>query len=975
MIFNGKISKAARLLSLLLLCLAGRSPAQDAVPAKVAPLLRQARALSKSGQDAEAIRVAQQALALSEQMSGTDHPANAQSLYQLARFYCRVGRYTEAAPLYQRVLAIREKALGTEHPETAAALFHLGWFEANLAHYRRAAGLFERALAIREKHFGRQHRASAECLNALAVVNENTGNYPQAEALYQEALAIQKKTPGAEHPITATTLNNLASLYWTLGDYEQAERDFSRSLQIRERQLGLEHSDTATSLNNLALLYQSLGDLARAETLFKRVLQIRRKILGPEHAFTITSISHLGRLYTEQGDDVRAEPLLLKSLEMREKVSGPDHPDTTRSFNDLALLYDRAQKHAQAEPLYLKALEGRKKTLGLRHPETAASLASLARHHHLMGKFAEAEPLYQEALAIQREVLGPFHPDTLKTLENLAYLQWELGRPDPARETARQAIKGQERQLNSIAAFTAEQQRLEFQRKFSPSSLAANLGGVTDLAETVLRTKGFVLDSLLEDQLAAQASQDPSVKPILDRLRLISRQLTQLEFGGQRAEADDTPSDGRTGRRETLEKQKTELESQFFRKIAGLGRARRALQIDLRQIQAALSRNTALVEFIRYEHHLGRLRFEPHYGALVLAHGQEPKWVALGRAAELEEQIRLYQRYVRRHIKKTTMIRLLRSLEERLWEPIEQALPPRVEGVVISPDGELDFVSFATLLTADQQFLGQKHILYYMTNGRDLLWRSPSRTASKDLLIFANPVFTGKTGSHETRLTPLPGTRREANFLSGQASSWGLAAATFLGSQASEPALDRVVSPRVLHLATHGLLLNEDDLPGAKSSLLHHPMRRSVIALAGAQATLDSWQKGRAPPVDADGIVSAEEVAGLDLRGTWLAVLSGCDTGTGEARAGEGVLGLRRGFIRAGAENLLVTLWAIEDDHTVRIIQDFYSRAMTTGNAPRALAETQRDWLVRLRNEEGLSTAVRIAGPFILSFQGPLPGQ
>jgi CHAT domain-containing protein len=147
-------------------------------------------------------------------------------------------------------------------------------------------------------------------------------------------------------------------------------------------------------------------------------------------------------------------------------------------------------------------------------------------------------------------------------------------------------------------------------------------------------------------------------------------------------------------------------------------------------------------------------------------------------------------------------------------------------------------------------------------------------------------------------------------------------------------------------------------------------MHRSGLALAGAQRTLDAWARGEVPPSDNDGIVTAEEVGGLKLQGTWLVTLSACDTGTGEARAGEGVMGLRRGFIQAGAQNLLMTLWAISDDTTVEIMKDFYARALKTGNAPQALADTQREWLVKLRKEKGLAQAVTLAGPFIMSSQG-----
>jgi CHAT domain-containing protein len=140
--------------------------------------------------------------------------------------------------------------------------------------------------------------------------------------------------------------------------------------------------------------------------------------------------------------------------------------------------------------------------------------------------------------------------------------------------------------------------------------------------------------------------------------------------------------------------------------------------------------------------------------------------------------------------------------------------------------------------------------------------------------------------------------------------------------------------------------------------------------VAGAQTTLQAWGRGEVPPTENDGIVTAEEVGGLKLGDTWLVTLSACDTASGEAKAGEGVMGLRRGFIQAGAQNLLMTLWPISDETTVEIMLDFYDAAFKRGDAPQALSDTQRSWLVKLRKERGLQTAVQLAGPFIISSQG-----
>ena len=101
--------------------------------------------------------------------------------------------------------------------------------------------------------------------------------------------------------------------------------------------------------------------------------------------------------------------------------------------------------------------------------------------------------------------------------------------------------------------------------------------------------------------------------------------------------------------------------------------------------------------------------------------------------------------------------------------------------------------------------------------------------------------------------------------------------------------------------------------------------------------------------IEEDGILTVEDVSTLNLKGAWLVTLSACDTGSGEARAGEGVMGLHRGFVEAGAQNLLMTLWPISDQFTVQIMSDFYDAAHESRNAPEALATIQHAWLVKLK--------------------------
>ena len=114
----------------------------------------------------------------------------------------------------------------------------------------------------------------------------------------------------------------------------------------------------------------------------------------------------------------------------------------------------------------------------------------------------------------------------------------------------------------------------------------------------------------------------------------------------------------------------------------------------------------------------------------------------------------------------------------------------------------------------------------------------------------------------------------------------------------------------------------------------------------------------------------AAEASGLNLKGTWLVTLSACETGRGDVQSGEGVLGLRRAFIQAGAQNLLMTLWPANDAATSGFMEKFYEQAVQSGNAPEALAKVQTESLVKARDISGTKKVVQLYGPFIMSFQG-----
>jgi CHAT domain-containing protein len=559
--------------------------------------------------------------------------------------------------------------------------------------------------------------------------------------------------------------------------------------------------------------------------------------------------------------------------------------------------------------------------------------------------------------------------------------------------------------LTRVLGFGSERQRLFYvasiQGLWHPYCMLVAVGDAQGLARSVLHLKGIVLDTLIEDLVAAARSQDPSVRATLD----------QLAEAGMRGRPESVARD--FPEQDASAVRAGQLESELADHFRGTSRTRRALTASPQKVGSSLAKDTALLEYIRYPHYQGQKSFEPRYGAVLICNPSlafrggkpgEPVWVPLGPAEAIERNLKEYTAAMRGE--KRSEVGLLRTLYTQLFEPIRKRLPNGIATLVISPDAELNFMSFATLVDEQDKFLAEQYTITCVASGRDLVFGRAGKKGSRRLAAFANPAFGEKpalVGVRETNvvhlamssadqrdyagvtLAPLPNTLQEAEFLRERSSAWNMQGVMYAGAEATEAEVKAVKSPYILHLATHGFFL-PDTLPTNQPAMdtrllgqermpvvLHNPMQRSGLAFAGAQLTLDAWKRGETPDPENDGILMAQEVGTMDLKETWLVVLSACDTGVGEARAGEGVLGLRRGFIQAGAQNLVMTLWPVSDKWTVEMMKAFYERALKDGDAPGALAQVQREYLVKLREEKNPVTAARLAGPFVLTFQGGQP--
>ncbi len=912
---------------------------------------------------AEAEPLYQRSLAIFEKALGPEHPDVATIVSNLALLYEAQGRLAEAEPLCRRSLAILEKTLGPEHPEVATSLNYLALLYQTQGRYAEAEPLYQRSLAIREKALGPDPDV-ATSLNNLAALYQTVGRYAGAELLYQRSLAIQEKALGPEHPEVATIVSNLALLYEAQGRYAEAEPLHQRSLAIREKTLGPEHAEVAASLNNLAGLYETQGRYAEAEPLYQRSLAIQEKALGPEHPEVATSLNNLAVLHAAQGRYAEAEQLYQRSLAIRKKTLGPDHPDVAGSLNNLALLYQDQGRYAEAEPLYQRSLAIQEKALGPEHPDVATIVSNLALLYAAQGRYAEAEPLCQRSLAIREKALDPEHPEVATSLNNLAMLSAEQGLYLEATALSLRAWRILQADFRRNGVVLAEPDALRYalhvrsvgglylgayMTSDRQRSHVSNLGSAVEVA---LMSKGLISDTLYEGRRNIAASGDSTTFALLNALLAVRQLLERAVVLGTNSEAD------------SLRQLERLLDTKLARRSIEHRSNEDVASVTAQRVAASLTPGVVLVEWLKFYRHTGRARFEPWYMAIIVGNGATQVVVDLGEAGQIDQQVARYRTHVaklearmRRADENDLMEyrEIASSLYEKVWSPIERHIQG-VDLVLLSPDGALNLVSFGGLWDPSaEKYLIEQHAIHYLSAGRDLLRYQYKDEPGTGLLAMGFPDYgaTAKARKEKEGVQlasrgqarsgcgdianiqwgPIFGTRREVKNIK---SSWKKKSKepvrAYTDAEASEDRF-KAEGPgsRVIHLATHGYYLQKSCNPTVEvwsgfeepRFVGENPLLLSGLALAGANL------HGEGADIEGveNGILTAYEVAGMDLEGTELVVLSACETGLGTVEEGEGVYGLRRAFLMAGARRVVSALWQVRDLVTAEMMSKLYEQS------------------------------------------------
>ena len=822
-------------------------------------------------------------------------------------------------------------------------------------------------------------RKKAEILYNLGITYLGLGDKQQALKYNQQALVLLREQGNRIQE--AATLNNLGSIYWSTGEMKQAIEYYNRASDIYAQQKNLKYQ--AITLNNLGSVYWATGEQQQALDLYEKALSLHRQVNDGDREGEASVLHNLGTVYEVLGEKEKAIEYLKLSLPLHNQGNNPAAASVT-----LSAIGTMLGKSDEALQYLEKALSLTRET-GKRSQE-AVTLHSIGYFYDRVGKQEQALEYYNQALPIRKEVGD--RSGLASTLNNMAKVYSDLGDKPQGIEYYNQALelhqtvgnrRGEAQTNFNLAVIEKERGNLDQSLDWIESAIAIveELRTKVDSAElrasyfaTVQDYYKFYIDLLMElhkqnpdggfDAKAFHASERSRARTLLELLteananiregvdpKLLQQEqilLQKLDATEKRrielVRANQTP--------EELEKIKQEFAS---------------LQAEYKQLQIKIKQNSPRYAALKYPEPLNLKQIQEQVlddDTILLEYslGEDRSYLwavtknsitsyELPPQAEIEAAAQQFiDMLTAPHLRMSPqdLPKAATALSDIILQPVAPQL--KNKRLLIVSDGILQYVPFAALSapgksTADGKnipLIVEHQIINLSSASTIAITRNETakrQPAPKTITILADPVFTpddervqGKAKSNNSDETVsmlrgqqmtraarggsvnwerLPGTRIEAEAIAAQVPNQKQRTYALDFSASREKATSKELAQyQYIHFATHGFFNGtQPELSGIVMSLVDKNGKQQ------------------------NGFLYLQDVFNLKLSAE-LVVLSACETGLGEEVKGEGIVGLTRGFMYAGAPRVVVSLWKVNDEATAKLMTFFYQKMLVEKMKP-----------------------------------------
>ncbi|HXA02299.1 MAG TPA: CHAT domain-containing tetratricopeptide repeat protein [Cytophagaceae bacterium] len=853
-------------------------------------------------------------------------------------------------------------------------------FLATMAGKYKDAGRFDAADTLYRKvyeggrkYFGKNNAFSVDALYGLADLYQETGYLTRAQRAFEEADRLAAEVFPQEASAKAISLIPSLSFNLHFGRYDEARKQYEKILPVVIKETGKLSRAYAIMVYYNSLLAKSNTDFEESARLVKDAIAINEKNGIDCNPCFINLLLSLADTYKDTRDWKNAEEAYTRASKYIE-----DHQDffdeeyrlnMDRSLADFYLLCEIHQvkdlKYYPGEfsrwdipDTYDRNIKFYADKYGEKHPKIAGLKTSKAMYHWIedrmnyQGADYRAARQFRESLGLSLEYISLYLPylsekektQFYSTMEDRFNLYYAFG----LKELNWRVNASEENMIYYRGQMGPDSVNYIISRKEGKYSFKNSAGkdttiytkylirdrNVENIFNYRLATKGIIFNSSQYVKRRVLASGDSSLKSLYSKWEKGRSTLSALYT----SRSNDSL---RLIQIDSLEKSSNQMERELSEKSEAFRNTQEEKKYSWKDIQQKLKYGEAAVEIIRYTYP----KFEANddsvcYAALIITKQTKdgPKVVLMKNGSEMENRYYSYYKNALQH-----------KVDDQesykvFWEHISLSVIG-CNTIYFSPDGIYNLINVLSLRSPSGKYLLEEKDVRILSDLKELMNPVSVLNKNHNGLIIGDPDFNRiyqqtPPGNIDERsvdmnemlrsgVTPLPGTKDETDHISQLLTGSGWNIVLLQKKQATEENLKSIRDIRVLHLATHGFFLKENDGKG-----IENPLLRSGLLLSGASQSNNIFS-------GEDGILTAYEAMSLNLENTEIVILSACETGLGELRSGEGVYGLQRAFRAAGAKSIVMSLWKVNDATTNELMTAFYSEWLKTGNKIEAFRNAQ----------------------------------
>jgi CHAT domain-containing protein/lipopolysaccharide biosynthesis regulator YciM len=896
-----------------------------------------------TGKYDSALYIADQIVSINERKYGTNHLRYAIGLESVADLDIETGRFKEADTNINHMIEIFEKNSYKRrmYDEEYSHVLETA------ARYYALMGLFDEANDRLLKADRLSNRAPTAITNSstadeLAYLYIRTGRFRETERILEDAIAVRKERYGEENRFLITPYNQMARLLFIKGEYIEAEEMVEKALNLAIKTFGDRSLRTTESRTIKGDIYSALGDYDKAKEEVRNVISIEERLLGGNHVELANSYTQLALIKYYAGENIKeVEDLMNRAKEIIMANLGEDNPVYAGALKNLALVYNEGNKEAEAIAALSKADAIWVSKLGDNQNVNSAEIALLMGDIEVKRNRVDAAiTQYSRARAIFQKKFGKTHPEYVKSISRLARAKYTKKEFTSARKLSEEVIGDYLSFIEKLFPSLSEREKAKYWQKIRGDfDFYANLAFTTKnkkmiekVYNNVMNTKGLLLNSSIKIRNKIFSSGDStlinSYNTWLDKKAQLTKTLAMSE---EQRKAENLDAKAIEKEIEKIEKSLSKS-SDFF--------SGQELP-TWKELKKSLNNDEVAIELIRFNHFDKTFTDSVIYAAMIVTPRTSgaPEYVLLPNGKDLETKwVGYFRTCIQFEIPD-------KESYKNFWQPVVLKLEDILKKsaytskIYLSAEGVYNQINLESLPSDDGQYVIDLNNISLVSNTKELIDRGKKKSkdvgVEGEVVLMGNPIFYSdlKESEYTTYtnrpVTQLPGTMKEIEELNSLMSKeQGVISSSYTANKATEDMVRSLKSPKIFHIATHGFFLpdetvQEDEQIGlGQEKEIVNPLYRSGLLLkdAGELMTEESPYAFNRK----DGVLTAFEAMSLNFDDTELVVLSACETGRGDNKVGDGVYGLQRAILVAGADALVMSLFEVSDEATQKLMLFFY---------------------------------------------------